>query len=91
MKQFIKSIFLAQKGSISSKRVCGVIGWVICLLICIYCTVKVIQAPVLADSILIGSATLMGVDSVTGIWKNKKDTNIIKENETNIQQNNEQD
>ncbi len=91
MKQFIKSIFLAQKGSISSKRVCGVIGWIICLLICIYCTVKVIQAPVLADSILIGSATLMGVDSVTGIWKNKKDTNIIKENETNIQQNNEQD
>lgn len=89
MKQFIKSIFLAQKGSISSKRVCGVIGWIICLLICIYCTVKVIQAPVLADSILIGSATLMGVDSVTGIWKNKKDTNIIKENETNIQQNNE--
>lgn len=91
MKQFIKSIFLAQKGSISSKRVCGVVGWIICLLICIYCTVKVIQAPVLADSILIGSATLMGVDSVTGIWKNKKDTNIIKENETNIQQNNEQD
>ena len=91
MKQFIESIFLAQKGSISSKRVCGVIGWIICLLICIYCTVKVIQAPVLADSILIGSATLMGVDSVTGIWKNKKDTNIIKENETNIQQNNEQD
>jgi hypothetical protein len=64
--------------------VCGVVGWIICLLICIYCTVKVIQAPVLADSILIGSATLMGVDSVTGIWKNKKDTNIIKENETNI-------
>nr|DAU59210.1 MAG TPA: hypothetical protein [Crassvirales sp.] len=63
---------------------CGVVGWIICLLICIYCTVKVIQAPVLADSILIGSATLMGVDSVTGIWKNKKDTNIIKENETNI-------
>nr|DAR76265.1 MAG TPA: hypothetical protein [Caudoviricetes sp.] len=30
----------------------------------------------------------MGVDSVTGIWKNKRDINIIKENETNVEQNN---
>nr|DAN37409.1 MAG TPA: hypothetical protein [Crassvirales sp.] len=30
----------------------------------------------------------MGVDSVTGIWKNKRDVNIVKENETNIEQNN---
>jgi hypothetical protein len=27
----------------------------------------------------------MGVDSVTGIWKNKRDVNIIKENETNVE------
>ena len=38
----------------------------------------------LTDSILIGSAALLGVDSVTGIW-----INIIKENETSVQQNND--
>ena len=43
----------------------------------------------LIDSILIGSAALLGVDSVTGIWKNNRDINIIKENETNIHQNND--
>ena len=43
----------------------------------------------LTDSILIGSAVLLGIDSITGIWKNKRDINIIKENETNVQQNND--
>lgn len=73
--EVVKSILSASKGSISSKRVCGVIGWVVCLGIGIYCTVKVIQAPLLIDSILIGSATLLGVDSITGIWRNKNNDN----------------
>lgn len=87
--ELIKSILSSDTGSISSKRLCGIIGWLVCLGICIYCTIQVIQAPMLADSILIGSAALLGVDSVTGIWKNKRDINIIKENETNVQQNND--
>ena len=74
--EVVKSILSASKGSISSKRVCGVIGWIVCLGIGIYCTVKVIQAPLLIDSILIGSATLLGVDSITGIWRNKNNDNV---------------
>ena len=89
IKQIIKSILSSAQGSISSKRLCGIIGWLVCLGICIYCTIQVIQAPMLTDSILIGSAALLGVDSVTAIWRNKRDINIIKENETNIQQNND--
>ena len=89
IKQIIKRILSSAYGSISSKRLCGIIGWLVCLGICIYCTIQVIQAPMLTDSILIGSATLLGVDSVTGIWKNQRDINIIKENETNVQQNND--
>lgn len=64
-----KSIFLATKGSISSKRVCGVIGWLVCVGILIYCTIMVIQAPVFADAVLIATTALLGVDSITGIWK----------------------
>ena len=89
IKQIIKSILSSAQGSISSKRLCGIIGWLVCLGIGIYCTINVIQAPMLTDSILIGSATLLGVDSVTGIWKNKRDINIIKENDTNVLQNND--
>ena len=87
--QIVKSILSSAQGSISSKRLCGIIGWLVCLGIGIYCTINVIQAPMLIDSILIGSATLLGVDSVTGIWKNKRDINTIKENETNVLQNND--
>lgn len=74
-KQFLKSIFLNQPGSISSKRICGVIGWFICLGILIYCTIMVIQAPVMIDSIVIASTALLGVDSITNIWKKPPDDN----------------
>ena len=70
--EIIKRIMSSTKGSISSKRVCGVIGWAVCLGIGIYCTINVIQAPILIDSILIGSAALLGVDSIAGIWSNKE-------------------
>lgn len=65
----IKSIFLATKGSISSKRVCGVIGWLACVGVLIYCTIITAQAPVFADAVLFATAALLGVDSITGIWK----------------------
>ena len=67
---------MATQGSVSSKRVCGVLGWLVCLGVLTYCTIKVIQAPVMVDAIIITSATLLGVDSITSIWKkngNKRD------------------
>lgn len=39
--QFVKEIVTSHSG-ISSKRVCGVIGWLVCLGVLIYCTVNVI-------------------------------------------------
>lgn len=75
--QFIKETVTSHSG-ISSKRVCGVIGWLVCLGVLIYCTVNVIQAPLMIDTFLVCCMTLLGIDSVTGIWKkfdksNKKD------------------
>ena len=40
MKETIKSILSSDKGSLSSKRVCGLIGWVIGLIILVYCTIN---------------------------------------------------
>ena len=74
-KQFLKSIFLNQPNSISSKRICGVLGWLLCLGILGYCTYKDIQAPVMVDTIVITSAALLGVDSIMNIWKRPPDDN----------------
>lgn len=74
-KQFLKSIFLNQPNSISSKRVCGVLGWLLCLGVLGYCTYKDIQAPVMVDTIVITSAALLGVDSIMNIWKRPPDDN----------------
>ena len=74
-KQFLKSIFLNQPNSISSKRICGVLGWLLCLEVLGYCTYKEIQAPVMVDTIVITSAALLGVDSIMNIWKKPPDDN----------------
>jgi hypothetical protein len=62
--------------------VCGVLGWLVCVGILIYCTIMVIQAPAFADAVLIATAALLGVDSITGIWKvNRKDLSSFEKNE----------
>ena len=74
-KQFLKSIFLNQPNSISSKRICGVLGWLLCLGVLGYCTYKEIQAPAMVDTMVITSAALLGVDSIMNIWKRPPDDN----------------
>lgn len=69
--KWIKEIFSASNGQLSSKRVCGVLGFIICIIILCYCTYKVIQAPTMIDMFLISSCSLLGVDSITSIWKNE--------------------
>lgn len=67
---FIRLIVTSHSG-ISSKRVCGVIGWLVCLGIMIYCTVFNIQAPLMIDTVLWCCMGLLGIDSVTGIFYKK--------------------
>lgn len=74
MKKIIKgllSLLSASRTSLSSKRFCGITGWIICLAILIYCTISVIQAPAMITTIIIASTALLGVDSITNIWKNE--------------------
>lgn len=66
---FIKEVVTSHSG-ISSKRVCGVIGWIICLGILIYCTIRCVQAPEVIDTVLYCCMGLLGIDSITNIWKN---------------------
>lgn len=72
-------MFTAHSG-LSSKRVCGFLGWMICLFICILCTIKNIQAPDAIDWLFACSTSLLGIDSVTGVFKNKKGCKVNNEN-----------
>ena len=69
--QFLKEVITSHSG-ISSKRVCSLLGWVVCLSVLIYCTIRCIQAPTMIDITVIAVLGLLGIDSVTGIWKNKQ-------------------
>lgn len=80
---FIKQMFTSHSG-ISSKRVCGVTGWFVAIGVLIYCTIATIQAPLMINTFLICVMALLGIDSVTGIWKkfnngNNKENNTVDE------------
>lgn len=77
--EFISKIFQSRSG-VSSKRICGFLGWLVCLFVCIYCTVYAISAPQIVEILFICSTSLLGIDSVTGIWKKE-----IKSNENTNQ------
>ena len=72
MKQiqtFLKQMITSHSG-ISSKRICGVIGFAVVLFVLIYCTIYNIQAPAMIDTFIYAICLLLGIDSVTDIWKN---------------------
>ena len=69
--QFILSILSAEKGSVSSKRVCGVLFALTIIFIYIYCSTSGKSVPTEIDTLVYGCCILLGVDSVTSIWQNK--------------------
>lgn len=65
----LRSIFQANSGDLSSKRVCGVAGFLVVLGIAIACTIVGTQAPLIVTDITYATVALLGVDSITNIWK----------------------
>lgn len=65
----LRTIFQANSGDLSSKRVCGVAGFAVVLGIAIACTITGMQAPAIVADIIYASVALLGVDSITNIWK----------------------
>lgn len=71
IKEFLKLMITSHSG-ISSKRVCGVLGFLVIAFVLIYCTIQGIQAPVMIDTFIYAICLLLGIDSVTGIFKKFK-------------------
>ena len=70
-KDFILQM-LTGKNTISSKRVMGVLGWFVCLFICIWCTILVIPAPEIINTLFVCSASLLGIDSIMSPFNKKE-------------------
>jgi hypothetical protein len=70
-KDFILQM-LTGKNTISSKRVMGVLGWFVCLFICVWCTIFAIPAPEIINMLFICSASLLGIDSIMSPFNKKE-------------------
>ena len=63
-----RTIFIKNSGGISSKRVMGILGWLIILGVLIAGFISGKEIPQFAELVAITSASLLGLDSITGIW-----------------------
>lgn len=69
---WVKEILSSHTGMLSCKRICGMLGWITCLIVALYATLYQLRIPAFLDTILITSATLLGLENITNIWKQKK-------------------
>lgn len=75
-------IFETTEGRLSSKRVCGVLGWIIILIGFLVILFITKQAPPFTEFLIGAVVTLLGVDSVTGVFKKKSNTEENGENQS---------
>lgn len=74
----IGQVFTGPNGRVSSKRVCGVIGWAVVLWVVVHCTLNDTQAPDITEYVTIVSASLMGIGVFeTYNWKKSKVKNPL--------------
>lgn len=68
--EYFQKIFMSRSG-VSSKRIAGFLGWLVCLFIAVWCTLTVIQAPVIAEILFYCSSGLLGIDAIMSPFRNK--------------------
>lgn len=66
--QNLKSIFQANSGGLSSKRVCGVLGWLVCLVLFVWAFIANKQVPDFGDFVIIASSSMLGIDSLSNMF-----------------------
>lgn len=74
IKEFIKLVITSHSG-ISSKRVCGVLGFLVIMFVITFCAISNIQAPSVLETFIWAVCMLLGIDSIMGPFyhKYKKD------------------
>lgn len=65
------TIFQANSGGYSSKRICGVLGWFVAMFCFIWCVISGNSAPDFATELIVGCVSLLGVDSVSSAIRSR--------------------
>ena len=61
------------RSGVSSKRIAGFLGWLVCLFVVIYCTISCIQAPIIAEILFYCASGLLGIDAIMTPFRNKNE------------------
>lgn len=69
-KNWFKLVVTSDSG-ISSKRVCGVLGFVVIAFVLIYCAIRELQAPNMIDTFIWAVCVLLGIDTLVSPWSSK--------------------
>lgn len=84
----LSQVIETPQGRLSSKRVCGILGWIVLLVgfLVILFTTK--EAPSFTEFLICATVALLGVDSITDAFKKNTDNSTstdmsIKENGEN--------
>ena len=74
MNKFISFLkdAVTSNNCVSSKRIAGLMGWIVCLIIIIYCSIATKEAPEAIDTLFVCSTSLLGLDSITNVFKKKQ-------------------
>lgn len=70
--EYFPKIFMS-RSEVSSKRIMGALGWLVCLFIVLYCTITCIQAPAIAEILFYCSSGLLGIDAIMSPFRNKNE------------------
>jgi hypothetical protein len=71
-KDSIREIFSAASGQLSSKRIVGVLAWLVVLVVYAVCAITERETPDGMGEIILGASSLLGVDSVAQAFKKDK-------------------
>lgn len=63
-----KTMFFKNSGGFSSKRILGAIGFLICCIVFVIAFALEKEVPEFGELLITISASLVGLDSITGIW-----------------------
>ena len=63
IKEYIRLMITSHSG-ISSKRVCGALGFLVIMVVIIFCTIANVQAPLILETFIWAVCMLLGIDSV---------------------------
>ena len=62
---------ITSHSGISSKRVCGVLGFLVIMFVIVFCTIAQTQAPIILETFIWAVCMLLGIDSVMGPFYQK--------------------